>query len=348
MFSLASIALVKAMKIIVEDFCKWTGQRVNFSKSQIMFGKVVRHPLRKKITKVFGFNMVKEMKYLGVNISLRRPKVADFQELLSNVMDRLNAWCKKSLSLGGKLILIESSLLSMPNFLITHSLVPKRVLHELEKLCRNFIWHKNDGTKGMHSVAWEEICKPSCLVGLGLHSPLLRLGSLRSKLALNFLQKPDSLFHRTMKCMYGGDIMCEAQKNGNSSAWRILLHGGRLLKNAVRWRIGKGDRISVLNDTWLLDKCINRWPTYVNCEFLEGVYVQQLLMSNGEWNSVVLQLAFHPDLIILISKISIENKEEDRVELLNWCSGKIVSALVYEHLVFIAVLMRRSGSSIGY
>ncbi|PKU81212.1 putative mitochondrial protein [Dendrobium catenatum] len=152
-FSHAFTALAKALKIIVEDFCKWTGQRVNFSKSQIMFGKVVRHPFRKKINKVFGFNMVKEMKYLGVNISPRRPKVADFQELLSNVMDRLNSWCKKSLSLRGKLVLIESSLLSMPNFLITHSLVPKRVLHELEKLCINFIWHKKDGTNGMHYVA---------------------------------------------------------------------------------------------------------------------------------------------------------------------------------------------------
>ncbi|PKU66819.1 Putative ribonuclease H protein [Dendrobium catenatum] len=159
-FSLASTTLAKSMKNIVEDFYKWTGQIVNFSKSQVMFANMVRYTLRKKITKVLGIKMVKEMKYLGVNIFLRRPKMADFQELLSNVMDRLHAWSKKSLSLGGKIILIESSLLSMPNFLITHSLVPKRVLHELEKLCRNFIWHKKDGSNGMHYVAWEELCKP--------------------------------------------------------------------------------------------------------------------------------------------------------------------------------------------
>ncbi|PKU81021.1 Putative ribonuclease H protein [Dendrobium catenatum] len=181
-FSHASSALAKALKIIVEDFCKWTGQRVNFSKSQIILGKVVRYPMKKKITKLLVFKVVKEMEYLGVKISLRKLTVADFQELLSNVMDRLNAWSKKSLSMGGKLTLIESSLLSMPNFLITHSLVPKRVLHELEKLCRNFIWHKNVGSNGMRYVAWGEICKPKSFGGLGLHSPLLRVGSLRSKL----------------------------------------------------------------------------------------------------------------------------------------------------------------------
>ncbi|PKU85312.1 Putative ribonuclease H protein [Dendrobium catenatum] len=182
-FSHASIALAKALKIIVEDFCKWTGQRVNFSKSQIIFGKVVRYPMKKKITKVLGFKVVKEMKYLGVKLSLRRLKGADFQELLSNVMDRINAWGKKSLSMGGKFTLIESSLLSMPNFLITHSLVPKRVPYELEKLCRNLIWHKTDGTNGMHYVTWGEISKPRILGGLCLHSSLLRVGSLRSKLA---------------------------------------------------------------------------------------------------------------------------------------------------------------------
>ncbi|PKU76831.1 Putative ribonuclease H protein [Dendrobium catenatum] len=211
-FSHASSSLAKSMKIIVEDFCKWTGQRVNFSKSQVMFGKMVRKNLRRKIAKVLGIKIVKEMMYLGVKMSLRRPKIADFQELISNVMDRLNAWSKKSLSLGGKLILIDSSLLSMPNYLITNSLVPKRVLLELEKLCINFLWNKKGGSKGIHYVAWEDICKPRRLGGLGFHSPLLRIGALRSNLAWNFLQKPDSLLHRTLKHKYGVDIMHEIPK----------------------------------------------------------------------------------------------------------------------------------------
>ncbi|KAI0519773.1 hypothetical protein KFK09_007234 [Dendrobium nobile] len=271
-----------------EDYCgglcKWTGQRVNVSKSQMMFGKVVRYSMKKKIAKALGFKVVKEMKYLGVKMSLNRIKMADFQEILSNVMDKLNAWSKKSLSLGGKLILIDSSLLSMPNFLITHSMVPKRVLHELEKLCRSFLWHKNDGTNDMHYVAWGDICKPRCFGGLGVHSPLDRVGSLRSKLAWNFIQKPQALFHRAMAARYGNDVMNGAQRKITSTAWRILVDGGKCLRMAVRWRVGKSDKINVLNDTWLLDRCINRWPTFIDCNSLDGVYVQQLLLSNGKWD----------------------------------------------------------------
>ncbi|XP_020696805.1 uncharacterized protein LOC110109919 [Dendrobium catenatum] len=319
-FSHASITLAKALKIIVEDFCKWTGQRVNVSKSQMLFDKVVSYSMKKKIARVLGFKVVKEMKYLGVKISLSRLNMADFQELMSNVMDRLNSWGKKSLSMGGKLTLIESSLFTMPNFSITHSLVPKRILHELEKLCGSFIWHKNHGTNGMHYIAWGEICKPRSMGGLGLHSPLLGIGSLRSKLAWNYIQKPNSLFHQTMKAKYGDDVMNGAQKKDTSSAWQIMLDGGKNLKFAVRWKVGKGDKINVLNDSWFLDKSINWWPTYVDYDVLDGIYVQQLLLNNGEWNLTLLYRAFHPDLILLIRQIHIEYEEEDRMELLKLCT----------------------------
>ncbi|KAI0488426.1 hypothetical protein KFK09_028257 [Dendrobium nobile] len=327
-----SIILAKKVKKIVEEFCNWTGQRANVNKSQILFGKMVNYPLKKKITKIIGFKEIKEMKYLGIKISLRRSKITDFQDLLSMVMDKLNSWSKKSLSMGGKITLIESSLLYMPNFLITNSLVPKRVLYEIEKLCRSFLWHKNDGIKGMHYVGWNEICKPKCLGGLGLQSPLLRIGSLRSSLAWNFIQKQDSLLHKTLTSKYG-DIMSDDHKVISSSAWKILWDGAKNLKNVIRWKVGKGNKISILNDAWLLDKSINRWPTYVDCIALEGKYIQQLHLPNGNWNSDMLGMAFHPELIALIVQVQIRITDEDKMELVKWCSGKTVAALVYEQIL---------------
>ncbi|XP_020683725.1 uncharacterized protein LOC110100530 [Dendrobium catenatum] len=289
-FSNANVELAKNLKNIVEDFCRWTGQKVNVNKSQMIFGKVVKYSIKKKIAKVLGFRFVKEMKYLGVKIALNRVKMADFQEILCNVMDKLNAWSKKSLSLAGKLILIDSSLLSMPNYLVTHSMVPKRVLYVLEKLCRSFLWHKNEESKSMHYVAWKDICKPRCFGGLGVHSPLDRIGSLRSKLACNFIQKPQSLFNHVMVERYGNDVMNGAQRKITSAAWKILVDGGKCLKMVVRWRIGKGDKVNVLNDTWILDSCFN-------------------------------------------SQVHIDFEGEDQLELMKKCSGKTVSALVYEHIL---------------
>ncbi|PKU65360.1 Putative ribonuclease H protein [Dendrobium catenatum] len=217
LFSHVSISLAKSLKKIVEDFCNWTGQRINVNKSQILFGRAVGYTIKKKVTRFLGYKNVKEMSYLGIKLSLRRLKLADFQNMLSNVMDKLNAWGKKTLSFGGKITLISSSLLTMANFLVTHSLIPKKLLYEVEKLCRKFLWHKSGWDYSLHYVAWEELCKPRSLGGLGLHSPLLRVSSLRSKLAWDFYQKTESLCFKAIKHKYGEDLRSGTQKKCTSN-----------------------------------------------------------------------------------------------------------------------------------
>ncbi|KAI0488487.1 hypothetical protein KFK09_028320 [Dendrobium nobile] len=60
----------------------------------------VGYPIKKKVIRLFGYKNVKEMSYLEIKLSLNRLKLADFQDMLSNVMDKLNTWGKKTLSLG--------------------------------------------------------------------------------------------------------------------------------------------------------------------------------------------------------------------------------------------------------
>ncbi|KAI0488531.1 hypothetical protein KFK09_028366 [Dendrobium nobile] len=99
-FSQVSMEIAKEVKSIVDDFCNWTGQRVNTNKSQIIFRNIVSNHMRKKVTKVLSFKVVKEMSYLGIKLSLNRLRAADFYDILTNMMDRLNTWGKKFLSLG--------------------------------------------------------------------------------------------------------------------------------------------------------------------------------------------------------------------------------------------------------
>ncbi|PKU87614.1 Putative ribonuclease H protein [Dendrobium catenatum] len=332
-FSQCSKDIAKEVKRIVDDFCSWTGQRVNDSKSQIMFGNVVGNQMRKKITKVLNFKNVKEMNYLGIKLSLNRLRAADFHDILTNMMDRLNTWGKKFLSLGGKVTLTTSSLLTMPNYLITHSMITKKVLLTMEKLCRSFIWDKHDGSHGIHYIAWEDLCKPKNMGGLGLQSPTLKTGPLRANLSWNFLQKPDTLFHRVMRAKYGNNILNGTHKKSTSKAWRILLDGGKSLKNITRWNIGNGKDINVLNDSWIYDKSINQWLTFADCSALEGLCVQHLMLDNGQWNSNLLQNWFHPELVKVISNIQINSSNVDMLEMQNFCPGRTISGLAFEKVL---------------
>ncbi|KAI0524532.1 hypothetical protein KFK09_003906 [Dendrobium nobile] len=213
-FSQATCGLDRLLMEIIEGFCRWTGFKVNCNKSQIIFGKAGGRPSKKKLARILGFKAVKEWKYMGIKISLKRLKVADFQDLLSQVMDKLNVWGKKSLSLGGRIVLLKSSLLSLPNFFNTLSMVPKKVLHEIEKI---------------------------------------------------------------------------------------------------------------------LDKCLNAWPTFLNCIALEGMKVKQLITDGGTWDDMRLSLFFHEDLAWLIKQVPIDREggidKLDTVKRLSVCS---VSALAFE------------------
>jgi len=70
---------------------------------------------------------------------------SDFQILIKHSMDKLNSWGSKFLSLIGNVTLINSSLLSLRSYFITHSLVPKKIFDDLDKLRRNFLWHNDNG-----------------------------------------------------------------------------------------------------------------------------------------------------------------------------------------------------------
>lgn len=58
-------------------------------------------------------------------------------------------------------------------------------------MCRNCLWHKNDGTKGLHLVAWDVLCILKRRDGRGLQSVIMKVSPLRAKFLWNFISKPD-------------------------------------------------------------------------------------------------------------------------------------------------------------
>ncbi|KAI0503910.1 hypothetical protein KFK09_014856 [Dendrobium nobile] len=126
----------------------------------MLFGKHVGRRKRKSIARIMGFKTVKEFNYLGIKMTLRRLSYDDFQFIIDKTMKLLSIWGSKILSVAGKISLVKSVLLSLPAFYGTHSLVPKRIPDELDKISRNFVWSKSDGSTGLYYVCWEDMYKP--------------------------------------------------------------------------------------------------------------------------------------------------------------------------------------------
>ncbi|PKU82193.1 Putative ribonuclease H protein [Dendrobium catenatum] len=205
-FSEANKISLKTISAILKNYCKWTGQVVNSGKSSLLFSKSISRSSVKNLSRLLNFKVVKELDFLGTKIVLRRLVKSDFNYLIDKAVAKLNMWGNKFISLAGKIVLLNASFLSLSIFVSTLSLVPLRILKEIDKMCKKFLWNKRDGSFGIHFVAWDVMCKPKSKGGRGVQSVLERIGPLRAKLALNFISNPSSLLNKMLTARYGNDL----------------------------------------------------------------------------------------------------------------------------------------------
>src|SRR5581483_7339208 len=78
-----------------------------------------------------------------------------------------NNWKTKFLSFGGRKQLVISVLQSLQLYWMAVFLFPSAVIHELEALCRDFLWAQGGSSRGKCKVAWSVVCRPVSCGGLG-------------------------------------------------------------------------------------------------------------------------------------------------------------------------------------
>ncbi|XP_020682101.1 uncharacterized protein LOC110099331 [Dendrobium catenatum] len=148
LFMEAKVNSMKKVKEILESYCQWTGQNISYHKSSFVCGSSVERRRKVQISRFMEIRLVEEFEYLGIKLALRCLRKVDFQVLLDKSSKKINAWGNRYISLAGRLVLVKSVYLSLPVFVMTHSLIPLKTLMEFEKLCRDFIWNKCDGKRG--------------------------------------------------------------------------------------------------------------------------------------------------------------------------------------------------------
>ena len=67
-------------------------------------------------------------------------------------------------------MLLKSTLLSLPTYFLSLFTIPKAVAARLESIQRNFLWGSSEGSFKYLLVAWENVCLPVRMGGLGIRS----------------------------------------------------------------------------------------------------------------------------------------------------------------------------------
>ena len=97
-------------------------------------------------------------------------------------MSKLAIWKAKFLAFAGRVVLIKSTMLAIPNYVMQGAALPMHVCEKLDKINRDFLWESTNERRRMHMVGWNKIVKSKEEGGLGTQEARAKNIALLSKL----------------------------------------------------------------------------------------------------------------------------------------------------------------------
>jgi hypothetical protein len=156
------------IKAILRWFHLMSGLKVNYAKSRL-FGVNVDGSLLTEAAKFLNCKLgILPFIYLGLLVGANPRKESTWKPVIDLLKNRLNAWQNRFVSLGGRVVLINSVLASIPTFYMSYMRMPECVWKKIVAIQRNFLWGgAREGNK-ISWVKWSDVCRPKECGRLGI------------------------------------------------------------------------------------------------------------------------------------------------------------------------------------
>ena len=136
-----------------------SGLKINLSKSDLV--PVGHVPNITELASILGCRVSAfPLTYLGLPLGATFKRKTIWNSVVERMEKRLVGWKKLYLSKGGRLILIKSTLSSLPSYYLSLFPLPMDVACRLEKLPRDFLWGSMRDEHKFHLVNWHQVCSP--------------------------------------------------------------------------------------------------------------------------------------------------------------------------------------------
>ncbi|XP_024311805.1 uncharacterized protein LOC112269369, partial [Brachypodium distachyon] len=137
------------LKFILYIFEKVYGLKINFHKSELYYlgDAALRSSAYSEIftCSVGDFPFT----YLGIHIDVKRPSNAQWKPVEEKVEKRLAGWKGNFLSMGGRTVLINSCMSSVPLYMLSF-LEAKEVIKRIDHSRKRMLWQEHQGKKKYH------------------------------------------------------------------------------------------------------------------------------------------------------------------------------------------------------
>uniref|UniRef100_A0A453NDF5 Uncharacterized protein n=1 Tax=Aegilops tauschii subsp. strangulata TaxID=200361 RepID=A0A453NDF5_AEGTS len=160
---------IRHLKFLLLCFQEMSGLTINFAKSEVMvlgyFEEEAQRIANRLNCRLGSFPTA----YLGMPISDTRLQEKDFRPIISKLQPRMEPWQGRWLSKAARVVLMNSSLISLLMYVMGFYSLHESLHHEVTKLLSRFFW-VGEGNKQKYHMKWSEICKPKDQGGLGVIS----------------------------------------------------------------------------------------------------------------------------------------------------------------------------------
>ncbi|KAL2224601.1 UNVERIFIED_CONTAM: hypothetical protein Sindi_3017100 [Sesamum indicum] len=166
LFCRADFDSIRVFKEGLDWFVEMSGLRLNVQKSHLIISHSAEG-LKTQMMEILGFQERQlPMRYLGLPLISSRLSISDCQPLISKIDARITGWEGISLSYVGRVQIIKTVLSTLSLYWASAFILPKKVINEIEKRLRNFLW-KGTKSSGYAKDAWKDVCRPVDEGGLG-------------------------------------------------------------------------------------------------------------------------------------------------------------------------------------
>ncbi|WMV26834.1 hypothetical protein MTR67_020219 [Solanum verrucosum] len=142
-------------------------------------------------------------RYLGVPLSAKRVTLVQCKPLMKKMLGRITNWTTKFLSYASRAQPIKSVLYAIQMFWSQIFALPKKIIQEVEAMCRRFLWTGNLETSEKALIAWDKLCWPKSNGGLQFLDIYTWNKAAIGKLLWNVCPKKDKLWVAWIHSYYG-------------------------------------------------------------------------------------------------------------------------------------------------
>ncbi|KAK7839312.1 putative ribonuclease h protein [Quercus suber] len=145
------------------------GEKINGTKSVMVVSPNYDEAIKEDLARKLNVNTAAKIgKYLGILVDPGTTRREIGNEIIDRLHSRLQTWKGKLLSSTGKLTLIKLVMQAMPIYSMSIHRLSKDTWNKVDRIIRDFWWGNTAKVRKLHTIAWDTICKPKEIEGVGI------------------------------------------------------------------------------------------------------------------------------------------------------------------------------------